>query len=108
MVVSVMRMPAALTPKSSALWIRPGKPSIRMRWPLAGEMAGPGIMPNHHAAIFCIRACGDKRAAVLGRSQHGQLRFLVLFLVPLDVVRIPFEKSVQRDHVPYVELHSVR
>ena len=36
-VVSVIAIPAEETPKSSPLWIRPGKPSIRMRWPLVGR-----------------------------------------------------------------------
>ncbi len=38
-VVSVIARPAELTPKSSPLWMRPGMPSIRMRWPAAGRMS---------------------------------------------------------------------
>ena len=37
MVVSVIMMPAALMPKSSPLWIRPGMPSMMMRWPFGGH-----------------------------------------------------------------------
>ena len=39
MVVSVTTRPAELMPKSSALWINPGAPSIRMREPLAGRIS---------------------------------------------------------------------
>jgi len=38
-VVSVIIMPASLIPKSSSLTITPGRPSIKMRWPLIGLMS---------------------------------------------------------------------
>ena len=38
-VVSVIARPAELIPKSSPLWMRPGMPSIRMRYPAAGRMS---------------------------------------------------------------------
>ena len=89
MVVSVIMIPAALTPKSSPLWIRPGEAvhqdavAVRRRdvedrcSSARRHVAGPVVVAHNDAAVFRIAAGGDERAAVLGAVSVAGRRQLV-------------------------------
>src|ERR1700728_4023146 len=119
MVVSVIMMPAAFTPKSSSLVITPGKPSIRMRWPCCGKisktitqrsparLARPVVVRNHDLMIFGISAGSNERAAIAGSRQPRRLRRLLPLIQPWDVVVRHFLEGVERDNVVNIQLNPV-
>ncbi len=61
-VVSVIMIPAAFTPKSSSLVITPGKPSMRMRWPCLRhnvEDRSPSARRPGSQSSYCARSQSD-------------------------------------------------
>ena len=111
-VVSVISIPAEVTPKSSSLAITPGRPSMRMREPDVGldveddiparadDVVGPGVVPHDDPSVPRVAARGDEGAAVAGRVRCRRLPFLPV--EPGNVVVGKLLVGVQGDEVPSV------